>query len=127
MSKNSLSDAEAFHNNFFYFVESLNTLALGAAKQCEVMGGSNVAWELQHDVLEFGESARNCAGAFLNQLEREEIDRLLADVKCLPPAALSGGEDAMNYPRWAQLRIEAARLIALLAAPIEDNCTFFKK
>lgn len=127
MSENSLPVAEAFHNGFFYFVESLSTMALDAVKQREVMADANAAWELQHDVLEFGEAVKSGAGSFLDQSQKAAIERFLEEVKSLPPAALSAGEDAMNHPRWVQLRVGAARLIALLAAPIEENRAFFKK
>jgi len=58
--KNELmSLEESFHNCFFYFMEAVDVLALDAAGQCEVMGNFNVAWEIQHDVLDDGVSLIN--------------------------------------------------------------------
>lgn len=127
MSENSLSTAEAFHNGFFYFLESLSTMALDADKKHEVMASANAAWELQQDVLAFGAAVINCADAFLDQSQKVAIEQFLEEVKSLPPTALSGGENAMNHPHWVQLGVGAAHLIALLASPIEENQAFFKK
>ena len=127
MSENSLSTVEAFHNGFFYFVESLSTMALDAAKQCEAMAGVNAAWELQNDVLDHGKAVLNCAGSFLAQEERAGIVALLAKVEKLSSAAIGSDAEALHHPEWDALRNEAARLLIRLARSIAENQAFFEK
>lgn len=127
MSENSLSTTEVFHNDFFYFVESLSMMTLDAARKRDVMASASAAWELQHDVMEFGAAVKSGAGGFLDQSQNAALERFLEEVKDLPSAVLSSGGDALSHPRWAQIRVGAAHLMELLALPIAENQAFFKK
>ncbi|RYG14864.1 MAG: hypothetical protein EON92_00265 [Burkholderiales bacterium] len=127
MSTNKISAVEALHNTFFYFAEGLTVMASDATKQRELIGGAHVAWELQNDVKDFGETLLNCAGPFFLQSERTGIVSLLDKIKKLPPDALRSDDKALIHPQWEALRIEAAHLLLQLARPIVENQAFFNK
>ena len=122
-----ISQDEAFHNSFFYFVKALNVMMLDAAAQCEAMGNFNVAWEIQHDVMDTGIALDTWTDSYLTQVEKDQITRLVALVKELPKAALESEESAVNHPDWAKLRIAAFHLLKLLAGSIEKNREFFSR
>ena len=127
MDNQPLSDDEAFHNYFFYFVKALGVMSLDAAAQCEAMGNLNVAWEIQHEVLDSGTTLQNWSGTYLSAAQKDGIARLVATVNGLPQTALVSNEEAMTHPSWANLRIGASRLIELLELPIKSNREFFQR
>lgn len=127
MTNQILSEDEAFHNCFFYFVKALDVMSLDAAAQCEAMGGLNVAWEIQHDILDSGTTLQNWSGAYLSASQKDEIAQLVAAVSGLPQLALISNEEAMTHTSWANLRMGASRLIELLEMPIKSNHEFFRK
>jgi hypothetical protein len=128
MNNDALSDDEAFHNSFFYFAEALEVMSLDAAKQCEVMKNFNVAWEIQHDVLDMGIAIQQWPGSYLTQTEKDEIGALVATASALSPAALSSAnEDAMKHPAWEELRRGATQLLKKLERPLQRNREFFAK
>ena len=120
MREENLSANEDFQTDFYYFIESLITLALDPLMQYERMGSRNIASELQHDVLEFGGAVATRKGAFFILSEREEIALLLKDTQSLPPEALSGAE-ALQHPRWSYLRVQAALLLMRLAPLVKRS------
>lgn len=127
MDNHPLSEDEAFHNCFFYFVKALDVMSLDATAQCEAMGNFNVAWEIQHDVLDPGTALQNWPGPYLDQTEKDEIARLITAVNGLPQGALvESNEDAMKHPSWGSLRIGASRLTELLERSISKNREFFQ-
>lgn len=126
MANPPLSADETFHTCFFYFVKALGVMSLEPAAQYETMGKFNVAWEIQHDVLDAGISLQSWPGLYLGKAEKDEIARLVVSVKALPQAALMSTEDAVHHPSWEGLRIGAARLIQLLELPIKNNVEFFQ-
>lgn len=127
MTNHTLSDEEEFHNCFFYFVKALNVMSLDAIAQCEAMGNFNVAWEIQHDVQDLGTALQNWPDPYLDQIQKDEIARLIAVVNELPQEALMSNESAMKHPNWTNLRVGASRLIELLDLPIKRNREFFQK
>lgn len=126
MDNQLLSQDEAFHNCFFYFVKALGVMSLEPAAQYETMGKFNVAWEIQHDVLDAGISLQSWPGLYLGKAEKDEIARFVVSVKALPQAALMSTEDAVHHPNWTSLRVGAARLIQLLELPVKNNLEFFQ-
>ena len=124
----ALSDDEAFHNCFFYFVEALGVMSMDAVAQCKAMNNVNVAWEIQHDVLDAGIALQKWPALYLNQAEKDEIGRLVAAVSALPSTALrSVNEASMQHPAWTELRRGAAQLLKKLERPIRKNREFFQK
>ena len=45
-----ITDEEAFHTEYRVFLDAVETLSQPAEKQCDIMGGYNVAYELKNDV-----------------------------------------------------------------------------
>ena len=121
-----MSLEESFHNCYFHFMEAVGVLALDAAEQCELIGNVNVAWEIQHDVLEGGTSLINWPVDYLSQPEKDAIAQVTTPLKELPDdALLSDHMRAMNHPFWAELRLAATRLIARLDEATKRNRQFF--
>jgi hypothetical protein len=117
---------ESFHNCFFYFMEAVDALSLNAAEQCEVMDNFNVAWEIQHDVLDGGTSLINWPIDYLSQSEKDAIAHVITPLKELPDdALLSDNMRAMSHPSWADLRIAAKRLRVQLDDAVKKNRKFF--
>ena len=127
MNQNIFSTAEAFHNGFFYFIESLSTMTLDAAGKRDLMEGTNAAWELRDDVLSFGAGLNDSAGDFLDKSQKMAIEKFLKEVSALPQTSLSTDQNVMSHIKWMQIRVSAENLIALLACPIEKNQVFFEK
>lgn len=127
MSHESMSLQESFHNAFLYFMEALDVLSLNAAEQCEAMGNFNVAWEIQHDVLDGGVALINWPADYLSQGEKDDIAQLLVTLRNLPEAALqSESRQAMSHPAWIELRGAATRLSAQLGDASRRNREFFQ-
>jgi hypothetical protein len=121
-----MSLEESFHNCYFRFIEAVSVLALDAAEQCKVMGHVNVAWEIQHDVLDGGISLINWPVDHLSQPEKDAIAQVTTPLKELPDdALLNDSVQAMNHPSWVELRLAATRLIAQLEDATKKNRQFF--
>jgi hypothetical protein len=126
MANEPMSLEESFHNCFLYFMKALDVLASDAAEQCEAMGNFNVAWEIQHDVLDGGTSLINWPTDYLSQPEKDAIAQVTTPLKELPDGALiSDHMRAMNHPSWADLRIAAKRLRMQLDDATKKNREFF--
>lgn len=127
MNTGALFDDEAFHNCFFYFIEALDVMAMDAVSQCKAMNDFNVAWEIQHDVLDAGAALQKWPGIYLCRSEKDELGKLLAAVSALPPTALLGAsKEVMNHSAWSTLRRGAAQLLKQLEKPIQRNHEFFR-
>lgn len=121
-----MSLEESFYNCFLYFMKALDVLALDADEQCEVMGNFNVAWEIQHDVLDGGTSLINWPIDYLSQPEKDAIAQVTTPLKELPDSALvSDHMRAMNHPSWADLRFAAKRLRVQLDDAVKKSREFF--
>jgi hypothetical protein len=122
MSHESISLEESFHNAFLYFLEALDVLSLSAVEQCKAMGNFNVAWEIQHDVLDGGVALINWPADYL-----DSIAQLLRPLSELPEAALqSENQQAMDHPAWAELRSRATDTIRRLDDAARRNREFFQ-
>ena len=118
---------ESFHNAFLYFMEALGVLSLEAAEQCEAMGNFNVAWELQHDVLDGGTALINWPVDYLSASEKDDTAQLLRPLSELPEAALrSANQEAMSHTAWIGLRSGAVMLIEQLRDAARRNREFFQ-
>ena len=121
-----MSLEESFHNCFLYFMEAVEVLSLDAAKQCEVMGNFNVAWEIQHDVLDGGAALINWPISYLSPTEKDAVSQVTVSLSKLPEAALLPNHiQAMGHPAWADLRIAAKRLRVQLDDAVRKNREFF--
>ena len=126
MANEPMSLEESFHNCFLYFMQAVDVLASDAVEQCEVMGSFNVAWEIQHDVLDGGTSLINWPIDYLTQPEKDAIAQVTTSLKELPEGALlSDHMRAMNHPSWADLRVAAKRLRVQLDDAVKKNRAFF--
>ncbi len=126
MANKPMSLEESFHNCFLYFMEAVEVLSLDATEQCEAMGNFNVAWEIQHDVLDGGNSLINWSIDYLSQSEKDAIAQVTKSLKELPDGALlSDHMRAMNHPSWTDLRISAKRLRVQLDDVVKKNREFF--
>ena len=90
MGNEPMSLEESFHNCFFYFMKAIDVLSLDALEQCDAMGNFNVAWEIQHDVLDGGTSLIHWPNEYLSQPEKDAIAQVLRPIKELPDGALIG-------------------------------------
>lgn len=118
---------DSFHNAFLYFTEALGVLSLDAHSQCQAMGNFNVAWEIQHDALDWGTALMNFPVCYLYPSEKEAIAPLLKSLQELPQEALAGNDRlAMNHQAWTPLRSAAVCLIARLDDAIRRNREFFR-
>lgn len=121
------SEEEWFHNNFQYFVKSLNVLSLPAIDQCEARGWFGVAWKVQHNVLDFGTLLENWYANYLSKAEWDAISEIFPLLRDLPEAALQSDHlQAMNHPAWEPLRTAAAHLVLTLNDAIARNREFFE-
>lgn len=121
-----MSLEESFHNCYFYFMRSVDILALGVAEQCEAMGNFNVAWEIQHDVLDGGTSLINWPVEYLSLPEKNAIEQVTKSLKELPADALINDHvRAMHHPSWSELRLAAVYLITQLDGASKRNHEFF--
>ena len=126
MGNEPMSLEESFHNCFLYFMKAIDVLSLDALEQCDAMGYSNVAREIQHDVLDGGTSLINWPNEYLSQPEKDAIAQVLRSIKELPDGALIDDHmRAMNHPYWTDLRLMAAHLRLQLDAAIQRNRDFF--
>lgn len=73
-----------YANAFFYFLKTLETLSEDAARQCEVMGTFNVAWELRDDAIKDANAILTLPGGRLSTEQGEAIGHLLAALRALP-------------------------------------------
>jgi hypothetical protein len=127
MNREHMSLEESFHNAFLYFMEALGVLSLEATEQCEAMGNFNVAWELQHDVLDGGTALINWPVDYLSASEKDDIAQLLRPLSELPEAALrSANQEAMSHTAWIGLRSGAVMLIEQLRDAARRNREFFQ-
>lgn len=121
-----MSLEESFHNCYSYFMQAVGVLTLDASEQCEAMGNSSVAWEIQHDVLDGGTSLLSWPVDYLSQFEKNVIMQLMKPLKELPAdALLSDHLRAMNHPSWSELRLAASNLIMQLDGATKRNHEFF--
>lgn len=126
MANEPMSLEESFHNCFLYFMGAVDVLSLDAAEQCAAMGNFNVAWEIQHDVLDGGTSLINWPIDYLSQSEKDAITQVTTPLKELPDGALlSDHMRAMNHPSWAEFRIAAKRMRVQLDDAVKKNREFF--
>jgi hypothetical protein len=128
MNEERMPLEESFHNFFFYFMKAVDVLSLDSAEQCEVMGNFNVAWEIQHDVLDGGTALINWPEDYLLPAEKAAITELLPMLRDLPDGALQRTHEhkqAMSHPAWADLRIAAKRLRVQLEDAVKRNHEFF--
>lgn len=126
MKDQAISDQEVFHNTFYYFVKALKVMAMDASSQIQEIETPNLAWEIQHDVLELGMGVKNAASTFMSEDEKEAVGRLLTASTNLSHQALQLGEDAVRHQDWELLRTEAGRLITALQPAIQRNLQFFQ-
>jgi hypothetical protein len=126
VSSEPMSLEESFHNCYFYFMDAVGVLALSAVEQCEIMDNLNVAWEIQHDVLDAGISLIDWPIDYLSQSEKDAIARIAMLLKELPEEALlSDHTRAMNHPSWTELRLAATHLMTQLDGATKRNREFF--
>lgn len=129
MNDGPLSLEESFHNCLFYFLKSLDVIALGARAQCDAMDNFNVARELQQDVRDGGAALTNWPEDYLSQAEKKAITKLLIPLNALPEAAMLRYEhmQAMSHPAWTEIRLLAADLVSQLKNAADRNKAYFKK
>jgi len=127
MNANEISLLEAFHNTFFNFTEDLKKLTWDASEIWQWANFPYIAGDLQYSILNGGEYVLRCAGEFLNKSDRTNITLFLDKVASLPDDALRANEDALDHPRWKELRRDARDLLEQLERPITENRAFFAK
>jgi len=115
----SLTDQERYETARHYFIKALRLMAADASTQCELMGNFNVAWELQHDIVDFGTALMSFAGK-LTEEQEQEIRAFITRANDIPPSVLAAASSAeanlkaMNNPCWFPLREGASRLLATI-------------
>lgn len=127
-STGQLSEEDAFHNSYYYFVEAVKVLSLPAENQCETMGDYNVAWELKDDV----QAGSYLTGkGYLEPNQEAWIQTLVRALNAVPVQELSSGAgreanlSAMIHPSWVPLRIMATQVLQELQPYTEINTKYF--
>ena len=125
----SITDEEAFHNSYYYYVEALGILADTAENQCQRVGDYNVAWELKDDV---------AAGKYLvsrghlSASQEAWVGALSAALEAVNTNALPSGPgretnlQAMANVSWEPIRFLAAEVIKQLEPFTAVNSSYLK-
>lgn len=128
-STSPLDPEEAFRNAYWYFVESLQTLAADPETQCEAMGDCNVGWEIKDDVA----AGRYFVGwSHLTSSQSQAIERLVLALDSVPQEPLvaaqgrAGNLEAMRHVAWGPLRRQAAELLSTLKPFTDANAAHLR-
>lgn len=122
----SLNNKDLMENSYYYFIETLSTLAKSSADQCAAMGDYNVAFELRDDGLVVDDLIGQEIIEFTPD-QMEGMKELSLALHALSDEALKGGstrEDnskGMSNPEWQLVREIAKKLMVILASRTLEN------
>ncbi|BCI66240.1 hypothetical protein [Acetobacter aceti] len=118
----TLSDEEeSYANNYLYFNNSLDTLEQDAIEQCRRQQYYNVAWDLKDDLLSSGYDTLSTGEKYLTLYQKCCIKMLLQNIENIPDEIINVTNIRENHlktmsdPVWTPLRIEARKLLDILA------------
>ncbi|BCK77215.1 hypothetical protein AA0242T_1385 [Acetobacter aceti NRIC 0242] len=118
----TLSEEEdAYANRYLLFIYCLDILAQDVIEQCRILQYYNVAWELKNDTLSDGYDTLSMGEKYLTLYQKCCIKMLLQNIENIPDEIINVTNIRKNHlktmsdPVWTPLRIEARKLLDILA------------
>ena len=126
-----ITDLEAFHNSYHYYIESVKAIAMEPAEACAAYGNFNVGTELQMDCGPAGVYLLNNPACTFTDQQRDAVASLAKHLEGLPLEARrftdvkSESITRMQHPAWVPLRTEARALLQTLQSATDLTAQYF--